>query len=279
MKNSDFDFSYNSLIERILREGVKVKDRTGVGTLEIFGHQIEYTSTLGSFPMITSKQVNFKAIAHEIIWFLRGDTNTKYLKENGVNIWDHWADEYGNVGPIYGAQWRNWNGHSLNWSGASIDQIRALINELKNNPYSRRAVVSAWNAGELDRMCLPPCPVMFQVNLTDREDGKYNLNMHLYQRSADVFVGLPFDFAGYFLLMHILSNHLNAVPNKLVWSCGSAHLYLNHIDAAKLLLSRRVYREPNLWLSPKATVDNINYNHIYLRDYISGDPIKVKVAI
>ena len=219
---------YLDLMQKVLNEGQKKSDRTGTGTLSIFGHQMEFDLSDG-FPLVTTKKVHLKSIVHELIWFLQGSTNISYLKENGVSIWDEWADEKGDLGPVYGAQWRSWP----DGNNGTIDQIQNLIQGIKTNPDSRRHIVSAWNPALVDEMALPPCHSLFQFYVANEE-----LSCQLYQRSADIFLGVPFNIASYALLTHMVAHVCNLKAGKFVHTFGDAHLYLNHLDQAKLQLSR-----------------------------------------
>ena len=225
---------YLDLMQKVLNEGQKKSDRTGTGTLSIFGHQMEFDLSNG-FPLVTTKKVHLKSIVHELIWFLQGSTNISYLKENGVSIWDEWADEKGDLGPVYGAQWRSWP----DGNNGTIDQIQNLIQGIKTNPDSRRHIVSAWNPALVDEMALPPCHSLFQFYVANEE-----LSCQLYQRSADIFLGVPFNIASYALLTHMVAHVCNLKAGKFVHTFGDAHLYLNHLDQAKLQLSRdtKIYR-------------------------------------
>src|SRR4028119_655738 len=216
--------AYHDLLQRILDEGVEQQDRTGVGTLSVFGHQMRFDLSKG-FPLVTTKKLHLRSIIIELLWFLKGDTNVGYLKENKVSIWDEWADENGDLGPVYGKQWRDWEGPD----GRRIDQIAALIHQINDNPSSRRQIVSAWNPAEIDRMALAPCHCLFQTQVAD---GK--LNLQLYQRSADVFLGVPFNIASYALLTHMLADQCGLEPGTFVWTGGDCHLYSNHLDQARL---------------------------------------------
>ena len=231
---------YLDLMEKVLNEGQKKSDRTGTGTLSIFGYQMEFDLSIG-FPLVTTKKVHLKSIIHELIWFLQGSTNIAYLKENGVSIWDEWADENGDLGPVYGAQWRSWP----DGNNGTIDQIQNLINSINDNPDSRRHIVSAWNPALVDEMALPPCHSLFQFYVANGE-----LSCQLYQRSADIFLGVPFNIASYALLTHMIAHVCNLKAGKFVHTFGDAHLYLNHLDQAKLQLSREVISLPQLQLNP-----------------------------
>ena len=227
---------YLDLMQKVLDEGQEKSDRTGTGTLSIFGHQMKFDLSKG-FPLVTTKKVHLKSIIHELIWFLQGSTNISYLKENGVSIWDEWADENGDLGPVYGAQWRSWP----DGNNGTIDQIENLINGINNNPDSRRHIVSAWNPALVDEMALPPCHTLFQFYV-----AKGELSCQLYQRSADIFLGVPFNIASYALLTHMIAQVCNLKAGKFVHTLGDAHLYINHLEQAKLQLSREVMGLPEL---------------------------------
>src|SRR6187431_3492678 len=232
---------YHDLLERILADGAEKHDRTGTGTLSIFGHQMRFNLAAG-FPMLTTKRLPLKAIVHELLWFLAGDTNIKYLRDNGVSIWDEWADENGELGPVYGSQWRSWPAPD----GRHIDQIRQVIDQIKAKPDSRRHIVTAWNPAEVDKMALPPCHALFQFYVAD---GK--LSCQLYQRSADFFLGVPFNIASYALLLHMFAQQCDLLPGEFVWTGGDVHLYTNHIDQARLQLGREPYALPSLVIKRK----------------------------
>ncbi len=231
---------YHALMRHVLEHGARKTDRTGTGTLSVFGWQSRYDLAQG-FPLLTTKKLHTRSIIHELLWFLRGDTNIRYLKDNGVSIWDEWADENGDLGPVYGKQWRRWE----TADGRSIDQIAQLIEGLKRNPDSRRHMVSAWNPGEVDKMKLPPCHALFQFYVAD---GK--LSCQLYQRSADIFLGVPFNIASYALLTLMIAQVCELAPGDFVHTLGDAHLYLNHLDQARLQLSREPRALPTLKLNP-----------------------------
>nr|MBP7505620.1 thymidylate synthase [Prolixibacteraceae bacterium] len=220
---------YLDLLDTILREGTEKKDRTGTGTLSIFGHQMRFSLQEG-FPVVTTKKLHLKSIIHELLWFLRGDTNVRYLQENGVRIWNEWAGEDGELGPVYGAQWRSWTASD----GHTIDQISQVVDSLKNNPDSRRHIVSAWNVGDLEKMHLPPCHLLFQFYVAG---GK--LSCQLYQRSCDVFLGVPFNIASYALLTLMMAQVTGYQPGDFIWTGGDVHIYTNHLDQVKLQLTRQ----------------------------------------
>tara|TARA_B100001094_G_C18084715_1_gene747135 strand:+ start:149 stop:943 length:795 start_codon:yes stop_codon:yes gene_type:complete len=261
---------YLDLMEKVLNEGQKKSDRTGTGTLSIFGYQMEFDLSIG-FPLVTTKKVHLKSIIHELIWFLQGSTNIAYLKENGVSIWDEWADENGDLGPVYGAQWRSWP----DGNNGTIDQIQNLINNINDNPDSRRHIVSAWNPALVDEMALPPCHSLFQFYVANGE-----LSCQLYQRSADIFLGVPFNIASYALLTHMIAHVCNLKAGKFVHTFGDAHLYLNHLDQAKLQLSREVISLPQLQLNPDIkNVFDFKFEDIEIKNYKSHPAISAPIAV
>src|SRR6516162_6164591 len=232
---------YLDLMRWVHDHGARKTDRTGTGTLSVFGHQMRF-DLAGGFPLVTTKRLHLKSIIHELIWFLSGDTNIAYLKANGVSIWDAWADEAGDLGPVYGAQWRSWP----TGDGGSIDQIRQVVEQIQRNPDSRRLIVSAWNPAEVDKMALPPCHCLFQFYVAN---GR--LSCQLYQRSADIFLGLPFNIASYALLTLMMAQVTGLRPGELILSLGDAHLYANHIEQARLQLEREPRPLPTMWLNPE----------------------------
>src|ERR1700755_360938 len=234
---------YHDLLERILSDGVEKHDRTGTGTLSIFGHQMRFNLAAG-FPMLTTKRLPLKAIVHELLWFLKGDTNVKYLQDNGVTIWDEWADENGDLGPVYGSQWRSWAAPGRR----EIDQIADVVEMIKKNPDSRRLIVSAWNPAEVDKMALPPCHCLFQFYV-----AKGRLSCQLYQRSADIFLGVPFNIASYALLTLMVAQVTKLEPGEFIHTFGDAHLYANHLEQAPLQLSRARRPLPRITLNPAVT--------------------------
>ena len=261
---------YLDLMQKVLDEGQEKSDRTGTGTLSIFGHQMKFDLSKG-FPLVTTKKVHLKSIIHELIWFLQGSTNISYLKDNGVSIWDEWADENGDLGPVYGAQWRSWP----DGNNGTIDQIENLINGINNNPDSRRHIVSAWNPALVDEMALPPCHSLFQFYVANGE-----LSCQLYQRSADIFLGVPFNIASYALLTHMIAQVCNLKAGKFVHTLGDAHLYINHLEQAKLQLSREVMGLPELKLS--SNVNNIfdfKFEDIEIVNYESHPAISAPIAV
>ena len=261
---------YLDLANRILTEGNRRDDRTGTGTISIFGHQMSFDLKEG-FPLLTTKKLHTKSIIYELLWFLKGDTNVHYLQEHGVRIWNEWADENGNLGPVYGHQWRSWPDHN----GGTIDQIANVIDQIKHNPQSRRLIVSAWNVADIDQMKLPPCHTMFQFYVAE---GK--LSLQLYQRSADVFLGLPFNIASYSLLLMMFAQCANLEPGEFIHTIGDAHLYLNHIEQAKLQLQRSPRQLPVMTLDPyvKELLD-FKYESFNLSGYDPYPHIKAEVSV
>ena len=261
---------YLDLLNRILDEGVEKGDRTGTGTTSVFGHQLRFDLARG-FPLLTTKKLHLRSIIHELLWFLKGDTNTAYLKENGVGIWDEWADEDGNLGPVYGHQWRSWGAPG----GGAIDQVSQVVEQIRENPDSRRLIVSAWNVGELESMALPPCHLLYQFYVAD---GR--LSCQLYQRSADVFLGVPFNIASYALLLLMVAQVSGLEPGDFVHTFGDVHLYSNHIEQARLQLSREPRELPTLKLNRE--VDDIfsfRFEDFVLEDYDPHPHIKAPVAV
>lgn len=261
---------YHDLLEHILQSGVKKEDRTGTGTISVFGYQMRFDLNEG-FPCITTKKLHLRSIIHELLWFLKGDTNIQYLKENNVSIWDEWADENGNLGPVYGSQWRSWP----TADGRHIDQIKQVIDQLKKNPDSRRIIVSAWNVGEIEKMALPPCHAFFQFYVAE---GK--LSCQLYQRSADTFLGVPFNIASYALLTIMLAQVCGLKPGDFVHTLGDAHLYSNHLDQAKLQLTRDFKPLPQMKINPNVNdLFAFKFEDFELINYDPHPHIKAAVAI
>jgi thymidylate synthase len=261
---------YHDLLRHILDNGTRKSDRTGTGTLSVFGYQMRFDLRDG-FPLVTTKKIHTKSIIHELLWFLQGDTNIAYLKENGVSIWDEWADSEGNLGPVYGKQWRSWTARD----GRTIDQIAEVIETIKKNPDSRRMVVSAWNVADLPDMHLAPCHCLFQFYVAN---GR--LSCQLYQRSADVFLGVPFNIASYALLLQMVAQVCDLEPGEFVWTGGDTHLYSNHLEQAELQLSRTPKTLPTMHLDP--TVNDIfgfRYEDFELRGYEPWPAIKAAVAV
>ena len=261
---------YHELLNRILDEGHAKGDRTGTGTLSVFGHQMRFDLSHG-FPLVTTKKLHLKSIVHELLWFLKGDTNIGYLKENGVSIWDEWADANGDLGPVYGKQWRSW----ARPDGGAVDQISRVLDEIRSNPDSRRMVVSAWNPGELDQMALAPCHCLFQFYVVD---GR--LSCQLYQRSADVFLGVPFNIASYALLTHMMAQAAGLQPGDFVHSLGDAHLYSNHLEQARLQLTREPRPLPALRLNPLVRdLFAFGFEDITIENYDPHPAIRAPVAV
>lgn len=262
--------NYHVLLQHILDHGTEKHDRTGTGTLSTFGYQMRFNLEEG-FPLVTTKKVHTKSIVHELLWFLKGETNIQYLKENGVSIWNDWADEEGNLGPVYGAQWRSWRGAD----GQTIDQIARLVKEIKTNPDSRRLIVSAWNVAELEKMALPPCHAFFQFYV-----AQGRLSCQLYQRSADVFLGVPFNIASYALLTMMIAQVCDLGVGDFVHTLGDAHLYLNHIEQAKVQLSRDYRALPTMKINPHVTdLFAFKYEDFQLDGYDPHPAIKAPIAV
>jgi thymidylate synthase len=261
---------YLDLMSHVLAKGTHKSDRTGTGTVSVFGHQMRFDLQEG-FPVVTTKKLHLKSIIIELLWFLQGSTNNNWLKERGVSIWDEWAKEDGELGPIYGYQWRSWPAPN----GGHVDQISQLMDQIKNNPDSRRLIVSAWNVAEIPRMALPPCHAFFQFYVAD---GK--LSCQLYQRSADIFLGVPFNIASYALLTHMIAQQAGLMPGEFIWTGGDCHLYSNHMEQVKLQLSRQPLPLPQLNIRRKpASIFDYEYEDFELLGYQHHDPIKAPVAI
>jgi thymidylate synthase len=261
---------YHELITHILEKGVKKSDRTGTGTISIFGYQMRFDLSEG-FPVVTTKKLHLRSIIHELLWFLKGDTNIKYLHDNKVTIWDEWADEHGDLGPVYGHQWRSWPTPD----GGAVDQISRAVDLIINNPDSRRIIVNAWNVSDIDKMALPPCHTFFQFYVTE---GK--LSCQLYQRSADVFLGVPFNIASYSLLTLMMAQVCNLKPGEFIHTFGDAHLYSNHIEQAHLQLSRTPRPLPVMVLNPDVkSIFNFKYEDFTLKNYDPYPHIKAEVAV
>lgn len=295
---------YHNILEEVLNNGTIKKDRTGTGTISIPGQMMKF-NLLDGFPLITTKKVHFKSIAHELLWFIKGDTNIKYLKENGVSIWNEWADENGNLNKVYGHQWRSWEAPN----GEKIDQISKVIKQIKETPDSRRIIVSAWNVADIDSMALPPCHTLFHFLIEDATDAdrqKYlymrkKENEHffgsdnsitiddiptkrmyctLYQRSGDLFLGIPFNIASYSLLTHIMARVTNTIPYQFIHFINDAHIYSNHIEQVKTQLSRDEFLLPDLFINPNiSNIDDFKYEDIILNNYVSHSTIKAPVAV
>ncbi|MEG9883353.1 MAG: thymidylate synthase [Hyphomicrobiales bacterium] len=261
---------YLDLLDRCLTHAPVKNDRTGTGTLSLFGHQMRFDLARG-LPLVTTKKLHLRSIIHELLWFIRGDTNIAYLKRNGVGIWDEWADENGDLGPVYGRQWRSWPGGD----GKSIDQLADVIKAIIKDPDSRRLVVSAWNPADMTRMALPPCHCLFQFSVTE---GR--LSCQLYQRSADIFLGLPFNIASYALLTHMVAKVSGLAAGELIHTIGDAHLYFNHVDQAREQLSRQPYPLPKLVLNnDRKRIDDFRFDDIEVVNYRSHPPITAPVAV
>ena len=261
---------YLDLLQRVLNEGVQKEDRTGTGTLSVFGHQMRFNLEEG-FPLLTTKKLHLKSIIYELLWFLKGDTNVQYLQEHGVRIWNEWADENGDLGRIYGKQWRAWR----DYNGGIIDQITEAVEMIKNNPDSRRIIVSAWNVGDLKEMALPPCHALFQFYVAN---GK--LSLQLYQRSADIFLGVPFNIASYALLLMMMAQVTGLEAGEFIHTLGDAHIYLNHVNQVKLQLTREPNPLPRMVLNPDVkNIFNFGYDDFQLTGYDPHPHIKGEVAI
>ncbi len=261
---------YLDLCRHVLENGVKKEDRTGTGTISTFGYQMRFNLQEG-FPLLTTKKVHLKSIIHELLWFIQGNTNVKYLQENGVRIWNEWADEDGNLGPIYGHQWRSWTGAD----GRTHDQLKEVIEQIKTNPNSRRLIISAWNVGDLDKMALPPCHTLFQFYVVD---GK--LSCQLYQRSGDLFLGVPFNIASYSLLTMMIAQVCDLEPGEYIHTFGDVHIYLNHIEQVKLQLTREPRKLPTMKLNPNVkNIFDFKYEDFSLENYHPHPPIKGVVSV
>lgn len=265
---------YHELMQHVLEHGAKKSDRTGTGTRSVFGWQMRFKLEEG-FPLITTKKLHTKSIIHELLWFLRGETNVRSLQAAGVSIWDEWADAQGELGPIYGRQWRSWPAPSAADPGRTIDQIQNLMQELKTNPNSRRLIVNAWNVSQLDQMALAPCHTMFQFYV-----AKGKLSCQLYQRSADIFLGVPFNIASYALLTHLVADQSGFEPGDFIWTGGDCHLYNNHIEQAKEQLSRSAFPLPRLKLNRRAqNIFSYSFEDVVIEGYTHHPAIKAEVAV
>ena len=261
---------YLDLMRHVMHHGARKDDRTGTGTLSVFGHQMRFDLSQG-FPLLTTKKVHTRSIIHELLWFLRGDTNIRYLKEHGVSIWDEWADENGDLGPVYGHQWRSWPAPD----GRQIDQISQVLRDIRTNPDSRRLIVSAWNVAEIERMALPPCHLLFQFYVAN---GR--LSCQLYQRSADIFLGVPFNIASYALLTMMMAQATGLKPGEFVHTLGDAHLYLNHLEQAQTQIAREPRPLPTMRLNPeKTSLFDFDYDDFELLNYDPHPAIKAPVAV
>jgi thymidylate synthase len=261
---------YLELLDHVLKNGTKKSDRTGTGTISVFGYQMRFNLGDG-FPLMTTKKLHLKSILHELLWFVSGDTNIKYLKDNGIKIWDEWADGNGNLGPVYGSQWRSWPAAN----GRKIDQLNNVISSIKATPDSRRHIVSAWNVGEIEKMALPPCHILFQFYVAD---GR--LSCQLYQRSCDIFLGVPFNIASYSLLTMMVAQATSLKPGEFIHTLGDAHIYLNHIDQVKLQLTRVPHILPKMTLNPDVTdITRFRYEDFTLSDYLYHPHIKGDISV
>ncbi len=267
---------YLRLLQHILKNSTQKNDRTGTGTLSCFGYQLRFDLQQG-FPMVTTKKLHLKSIIYELLWFLQGDTNTKYLNEHGVSIWNEWADENGELGPVYGKQWRSWQGAD----GKVVDQVAEVVDQIKQNPDSRRLIVSAWNVAELPEMALMPCHALFQFYVTPAMHGeKGKLSCQLYQRSADVFLGVPFNIASYALLTMMIAQVCDLWPGELIHTFGDVHLYNNHLEQAKEQLTRAPFSLPTLKLNPDVkNIFDFQFEDFTLENYQSHPPIKAPIAV
>lgn len=261
---------YQAFLKHILTDGIKKEDRTGTGTISLFAYQMRFNLQIG-FPLVTTKKLHLRSIIHELLWFLKGSTNIAYLKENKVSIWDEWADSEGNLGPVYGKQWRAWETKE----GVVIDQISELLKGLKNNPDSRRHIVSAWNVGELNKMALPPCHLLFQFYVANKK-----LSCQLYQRSADAFLGVPFNIASYSLLTHMIAQQCDLEVGEFIWTGGDCHIYSNHLEQVNLQLSRDPLPLPQLKLARKpASIFDYQFDDFVIENYQSHEAIKAPIAV
>jgi thymidylate synthase len=261
---------YLEFLDKIMTHGEDISDRTGVGTRRLFNHQMTFDISNKTLPLVTTKQCHFHSIVVELLWFLRGDTNTRFLAEHGVSIWNEWADPNGNLGPVYGHQWRRWP-----TKDGSIDQISTVIDSLKNNPYSRRHIVSAWNVAQLDQMALPPCHAFFQFYVS----ASGTLSCKLTQRSADAFLGVPFNIASYALLTQIIAHHTNLLAHELIWSGGDCHIYHNHFEQVKTQLSRTPFPPPQVEIQHQKDLEKYSPEHFKLINYQPHPKIKAPIAI
>ena len=279
--------TYLDLLDHVLTHGVRKEDRTGTGTLSVFGHQMRFPLADG-FPLLTTKKLHTRSIIHELLWFLKGDTNIGYLRDNGVTIWDEWADAEGNLGPVYGAQWRSWPTPD----GQHIDQITRVVEDIRRSPDSRRLIVSAWNVGELPHMALPPCHALFQFYVHERQDGVKELSCQLYQRSADMFLGVPFNIASYALLTYLIAQEVGMEPGEFIWTGGDCHIYSNHLEQVKKQLGygtdpegnpyppREPYPYPKLVIkTKKPSIFDYEYEDFELVDYKHHPGIAAPIAV
>jgi thymidylate synthase len=261
---------YLDLLDHVIKNGTKKTDRTGTGTISVFGYQMRFNLEEG-FPLLTTKKLHLKSIIHELLWFISGDTNTRYLNNNGVKIWNEWADKDGNLGPVYGYQWRSWSA----FGGKKIDQLVNVISSIKKSPDSRRHIVCAWNVGDLDKMALPPCHILFQFYVAE---GR--LSCQLYQRSADIFIGVPFNIASYSLLLLMIAQVTDLKPGDFVHTLGDAHIYFNHLDQVKLQLTRQPFQLPKMVINPAITdILKFRYDDFALTNYVSHPHIKGDISV
>lgn len=291
------DLEYLKLVEDVLSNGEERNDRTGTGTLSVFGRQMRFDLSNNSIPLLTTKKMHIKSVIHEILWYIKGDTNVKYLQKNGVKIWNEWADENGDLGPVYGHQWRKWDGYEIILAQADgneylennvrkqklknatlihkkIDQLAIAIDKIKNNPHDRRIIVNSWNVGELDNMALPPCHMMFQFYV-----GNDGLSCHLYQRSADVGLGVPFNIVQYSILTHMVAKVCDLEAKEFIWTGGDVHIYKNHIDALKKQLTRQPYPSPTLNIPKYNSIEMYSYGDFVIESYKCHDTIKMEVSV
>ncbi|GAB2474046.1 thymidylate synthase [Promicromonospora xylanilytica] len=266
---TEIDTPYEDLLRDVLANGTRKGDRTGTGTRSVFGRQIRYDLAEG-FPLVTTKKVHLKSVVYELLWFLRGDSNVRWLQERGVKIWDDWADESGELGPVYGVQWRSWPTPD----GGHVDQIAKVIEQIRTNPDSRRHIVTAWNPAEVDDMALPPCHALFQFYVAD---GK--LSCQLYQRSADLFLGVPFNIASYALLTHMIAAQTGLEVGEFVWTGGDCHIYDNHVEQVETQLARDPYPYPSLRLAPRESVFDYEFEDVEVLGYVSHPAIKAPIAV
>lgn len=261
---------YLDLLDHVLEKGATKSDRTGTGTISVFGYQMRFDLSNG-FPLMTTKKIHIKSVIHELLWFISGDTNIRYLQENGVRIWNEWADAEGNLGPVYGSQWRSWPVAG----GRSVDQLQQVVASIKKNPDSRRHIVSAWNPGEIEKMALPPCHILFQFYVADSR-----LSCQLYQRSADIFLGVPFNIASYSFLLLMMASVTGLKPGEFIHTLGDAHIYLNHIEQVKLQLSRKPFPLPNVRVSSDVKdISGFRYDDFTIENYEAHPHIKGEISV
>jgi thymidylate synthase len=261
---------YLDLLDHVMKTGIEKKDRTGTGTISVFGYQMRFDLQKG-FPVLTTKKVHLRSIIHELLWFISGDTNIRYLKENGVSIWDEWADPEGNLGPVYGYQWRSWPAAD----GRKIDQLVNVIESIKNSPDSRRHIVNSWNTGEIDKMALPPCHLLFQFYV-----AKGRLSCQMYQRSCDIFLGVPFNIASYSLLTSMVAQVCGLEPGEFIHTLGDAHIYLNHIEQVKVQLKREPYPLPVMIINPEVKdILKFRFGDFTLKDYVAHPGIRGEISV